>query len=230
MFFSREVDTNVSFILNGKPRPGAWPGPTPTGRRLTAHRITVLRRTDWGQTGGPDPLPAVMDALAPVYAPFPSLFLLEPTAMIASLLARSVRRAFRSVATPRGPSGALARRSVAWGVLASLCMAAPGWGVDVVVVEEHWELRIGAPDAESSAPQVSMVMAPFNHLNDTYLPLHAQSSHRPNVHGGGHASPALVGRRPRNEPNGQRYESADAQPRGCDMGTASGTPRRSIAV
>ena len=35
---------------------------------------------------------------------------------------------------------------------------------DVVSIEEHWELRVGGPDASRSAPQVTMVMSPTGDL------------------------------------------------------------------
>jgi len=39
----------------------------------------------------------------------------------------------------------------------------------VVLVEEHWELRLSQPDSERSAPQTTMVMSPVNHLNDVHF-------------------------------------------------------------
>jgi hypothetical protein len=43
--------------------------------------------------------------------------------------------------------------------------AAPVWAQsDVVLVEEHWELRLGQPDADRSAPQTTMVMSPLADL------------------------------------------------------------------
>jgi hypothetical protein len=43
-------------------------------------------------------------------------------------------------------------------------MTSTGSAIDIVEIQEHWELSIGEPDAASSSPQVSMVMSPNNHL------------------------------------------------------------------
>ena len=41
---------------------------------------------------------------------------------------------------------------------------------DVILIEEHWELHVGGPDAARSAPQVSMVMSPTGDVdNDFFL-------------------------------------------------------------
>ena len=40
---------------------------------------------------------------------------------------------------------------------------------DVVLVEEHWELKIGEPDADRSAPQVTMVMSPTDNLDGEHF-------------------------------------------------------------
>lgn len=44
--------------------------------------------------------------------------------------------------------------------LALALAAAPTLAEDVVVIEEHWSLSVGGPDASRSAPQVGMVMSP----------------------------------------------------------------------
>lgn len=41
--------------------------------------------------------------------------------------------------------------------------------MDIVSVEEHWELRLGQPDANSSAPQVTMTMSPTDDLANRYF-------------------------------------------------------------
>ena len=41
--------------------------------------------------------------------------------------------------------------------------------IEIVEIEEHWELSVGEPDAPSSSPQVSMVMSPTGHLTDHYF-------------------------------------------------------------
>lgn len=40
---------------------------------------------------------------------------------------------------------------------------------DVLMIEEHWELQVGGPDAYRSAPQVSMVMAPTANLGGQFF-------------------------------------------------------------
>jgi hypothetical protein len=45
----------------------------------------------------------------------------------------------------------------------------PSYAIDIVAIEEHWELSVGQPDSESSAPQVSMVMSPTGDLNGQYF-------------------------------------------------------------
>jgi hypothetical protein len=57
--------------------------------------------------------------------------------------------------------------------LAALALVAwyvsPTYAIEIVAIEEHWELSVGQPDAESSAPQVSMVMSPSGDLNGQYF-------------------------------------------------------------
>ena len=40
---------------------------------------------------------------------------------------------------------------------------------DVVWIEEHWELKVGQPDAAQSAPQVTMVMSPTDNLDGQHF-------------------------------------------------------------
>jgi hypothetical protein len=52
----------------------------------------------------------------------------------------------------------------------ALSFAAPVWGQSrVVSVEEHWELRLGQPDADVSAPQTTMVMSPKGDLDGVHF-------------------------------------------------------------
>ncbi|HEX6960519.1 MAG TPA: hypothetical protein VF175_01520 [Lacipirellula sp.] len=64
-------------------------------------------------------------------------------------------------------------RSRALRPLAALALVAwyvnPTYAIDIVAIEEHWELSVGQPDSESSAPQVSMVMSPTGHLDGQYF-------------------------------------------------------------
>jgi hypothetical protein len=48
-------------------------------------------------------------------------------------------------------------------------MTSPGFALEIVAIEEHWELSVGQPDTESSSPQVSMVMSPVGHLDGAYF-------------------------------------------------------------
>lgn len=41
--------------------------------------------------------------------------------------------------------------------------------LDVVLIEEHWELHVGGPDEARSAPQVTMTMSPTNGVEDTFF-------------------------------------------------------------
>jgi hypothetical protein len=71
----------------------------------------------------------------------------------------TMRAPARSASLPR-PLLALAM--VAW-------MGSTGYAIDIVAIEEHWELSVGEPDAESSSPQVSMVMSVTGNLNTDYF-------------------------------------------------------------
>jgi hypothetical protein len=65
------------------------------------------------------------------------------------------------------------RRPSSFRPLAALALAAwmtsPGYAIEIVAVEEHWELSVGEPDAASSSPQVSMVMSPTGNLDGAYF-------------------------------------------------------------
>ena len=51
-----------------------------------------------------------------------------------------------------------------------LSLAPPAaWGIDIVAVEEHWELNVGEPDSQRSAPQVTMVTSPVGSLEGLYF-------------------------------------------------------------
>ena len=39
----------------------------------------------------------------------------------------------------------------------------------VVLVEEHWELRLGQPDSDRSAPQTTMVMSPTGNVEGVHF-------------------------------------------------------------
>jgi hypothetical protein len=51
-----------------------------------------------------------------------------------------------------------------------VCIAEPCQAAsDVVMVEEHWELKISQPDSDRSAPQTTMVMSPTNNLEGKHF-------------------------------------------------------------
>jgi hypothetical protein len=39
----------------------------------------------------------------------------------------------------------------------------------ILKIEEHWELQVGGPDADRSAPQATMVMSPSDNLDSLYF-------------------------------------------------------------
>lgn len=55
--------------------------------------------------------------------------------------------------------------------VAAMVAAAPSdlQAIEVVTVEEHWELQLGDPDADLSAPQVTMTMSPTSDLSGRYF-------------------------------------------------------------
>ena len=55
---------------------------------------------------------------------------------------------------------------------------------DVVLVEEHWELRLGQPDSDRSAPQVTMVMSPTDNLDGHHFLFTLNHVNAPNYEAG----------------------------------------------
>jgi hypothetical protein len=52
----------------------------------------------------------------------------------------------------------------------AVLIAAPVWAQSrIVQVEEHWELQLGEPDPDTSAPQTTMAMSPTADLNDHFF-------------------------------------------------------------
>lgn len=51
------------------------------------------------------------------------------------------------------------------------CTLAPATAqaIDIVAIEEFWELNVGEPDAQRSAPQVTMVTSPVGSLDGVYF-------------------------------------------------------------
>jgi hypothetical protein len=66
-----------------------------------------------------------------------------------------------------------ARRHLATSSFALLaCWAlvpATAAAIEIVAIEEHWELNVGEPDAQRSAPQVTMVTSPVGSLDGVYF-------------------------------------------------------------
>jgi hypothetical protein len=67
-----------------------------------------------------------------------------------------------------------------------LFAAAPAWGQsDVVMIEEHWELQLGQPDADRSAPQTTMVMSPSGDLDGVHFLFTLNHANAPDYAAGG---------------------------------------------
>jgi hypothetical protein len=58
-------------------------------------------------------------------------------------------------------------------------------GNAVVSVEEHWELQVGEPDTDRSAPQTTMVMSPTHDLGGTHFLFTLNHAPVPDYHLGG---------------------------------------------
>ena len=75
-----------------------------------------------------------------------------------------------------------------WAMLCAVVLfaAAPAWGQsDVVMIEEHWELQLGQPDADRSAPQATMVMSPSGDLDGVHFLLTLNHANAPDYVAGG---------------------------------------------
>lgn len=57
---------------------------------------------------------------------------------------------------------------------------------DVIVIEEHWQLNVGGPDAGRNAPQVSMVMSPTDNVNGDFFAFTLNHWSFPNFVAGGY--------------------------------------------
>jgi len=74
---------------------------------------------------------------------------------------------------------------------ATLCfavalIAAPaGAQTKVVMVEEHWELQLGQPDPDTSAPQASMVMSPTDDSEGVFFMFTLNHQNSPDYEPGG---------------------------------------------
>lgn len=68
-----------------------------------------------------------------------------------------------------------------------LSVAATGWAQSpkILQIEEHWELRVGEPDAERSSPQAAMVMSPYEDLGGVFYVFTLNHRILPNYSPGG---------------------------------------------
>src|SRR5262245_1854555 len=75
---------------------------------------------------------------------------------------------------------------IAAGALAWLAVtAANAESPKVVRIEEHWELQVGEPEVDSSAPQATMVMSPEAGLDGIYFLVTLNHRNVPNYEPGG---------------------------------------------
>jgi len=64
---------------------------------------------------------------------------------------------------------AIARSALALFAVATFATAALAQSNRVVLVEEHWELKLTTPDFERSAPQITMVMSPAANIDGLHF-------------------------------------------------------------
>lgn len=76
-------------------------------------------------------------------------------------------------------------RIAALGIIAALATSSSALAADVVWIEEHWQLTIGEPDAESSAPQISMMMSPYGDLDHDFFLFSLNHQSHPDFRSGG---------------------------------------------
>lgn len=58
---------------------------------------------------------------------------------------------------------------VGYALLGCVMLSGPALALDVVWIEEHWELQVGGADAGRSAPQVTMVMSPNGSVSGDFF-------------------------------------------------------------
>jgi hypothetical protein len=73
----------------------------------------------------------------------------------------------RSNAAVSNPS--LVRSLSLFAALIAMCFGTSAKALEIVAIEEYWELNLGEPDGGSSSPQVSMVMSPIGSLDGQYF-------------------------------------------------------------
>lgn len=83
---------------------------------------------------------------------------------VAFAAARSPRIAGRSWQSPRHLAPTSFALMACWALVPAIASA-----IEIVAIEESWELNVGEPDAQRSAPQVTMVTSPVGSLNGVYF-------------------------------------------------------------
>lgn len=61
----------------------------------------------------------------------------------------------------------------------------PASAVEIVEIEEHWQLSVGGPDRDRSAPQVTMTMSPQSNLNADFFVVTLNHWSHPQFQSGG---------------------------------------------
>ena len=78
------------------------------------------------------------------------------------------------------------RRLAPWAALAlAAAWCGPAYAIDIVAIEEHWELTVGEPDVSSSGPQICMMMSPTGGLDGNYFMFTLNHRSHPEYSSGG---------------------------------------------
>src|SRR5687767_11438678 len=96
----------------------------------------------------------------------------------------SLRRCIVSIhycaASMRQRSGFLFRVLSVAAMLAAVAELAAAQSLEVVRVDEDWEMVVGTPNPETDGPQVSCVLSPIGNLSSHYLVLDLNHQGMPN--------------------------------------------------
>src|SRR5262245_45830110 len=65
--------------------------------------------------------------------------------------------------------GALAQLTLVCGIVVCAAQGVLAEPSHVVAIEEHWELQLGQPDADTSAPQTTMVVSPDGNVDGMHF-------------------------------------------------------------
>jgi hypothetical protein len=65
--------------------------------------------------------------------------------------------------------GGIAQLALVWGIVAFAATEVWAEESHVVAIEEHWELQLGQPDADTSAPQTTMVVSPDGDVDGVHF-------------------------------------------------------------